>query len=57
MTDTTATISVTETFNWKEIRLVSHRINLAMLQPGGYSQIKMCHLLEENTHIAIANEL
>jgi hypothetical protein len=37
-------------FNWRQIRLVSHPLNLTMLEPDGFRHIKVCHLLDENTH-------
>jgi hypothetical protein len=37
-------------FNWRKIRLVSHPLNLTMLEPAGFRHIKVCHLLDENTH-------
>ncbi|MCC3569531.1 MULTISPECIES: hypothetical protein [unclassified Microcoleus] len=50
-TDTTTTaIADVPVFNWREIRLVSHQLNLTMLEPDGFRYIKVCHLLNENTH-------
>ncbi|MCC3626760.1 hypothetical protein [Microcoleus sp. PH2017_36_ELK_O_B] len=52
MTNDTAAPAIADVpvFNWREIRLVSHPLNLTMLEPDGYRHIKVCHLLNESTH-------